>query len=123
MTTTDAFEGFEHLGGPWKRLADKSRNKKRLLPGSKDHGRWRAFSVGGWMRWRSVAENEGGKRRELTITGARASLTEFESCELGKTSGPEYGGNRRQDGLLADALKIACAGHAVLHRRTSSLAT
>ncbi|HEX6681095.1 MAG TPA: ATP-binding protein [Gaiellaceae bacterium] len=77
MTHAQALEAFSHLGGSWKRLADKSQNKKRLLHGSKGQGRWRAFSLGDWVRWESVAEDESG-RHETTITGTRAALTEFD---------------------------------------------
>jgi Histidine kinase-, DNA gyrase B-, and HSP90-like ATPase len=88
MTRKDAVEGFEHLGGSWKRLAEKSRNRKRLLHGSKGQGRWRAFSIGDWIQWRSVADDEDGKRRELTITGTRAALTEFEVSDPVETDEP-----------------------------------
>jgi Histidine kinase-, DNA gyrase B-, and HSP90-like ATPase len=42
----DAEEVFIHLGGSWKRSANKSKNGKRVLHGKEGKGRFRALALG-----------------------------------------------------------------------------
>jgi Histidine kinase-, DNA gyrase B-, and HSP90-like ATPase len=87
MRHADAREEFAHLGGSWKLRTNHSKNRKRLLHGKRGQGRWRAFSIGSFVRWTSVAE-EDGRREQTTITGARGALTQFELSDPVATDEP-----------------------------------
>src|SRR6476619_2296639 len=77
MSHDEAMEVFGLLGGSWKRSAEKSKNGQRLLHGSEGQGRWRAFSLGSYVRWTTVGVGQGGHER-TQITGTRSTPTEFE---------------------------------------------
>lgn len=67
MTTPDAETAFAGLGGSWKRLAEKSRKKQRMLHGRAGKGRFRAFSLGSLVTWRTIATH-GSKNEELSVS-------------------------------------------------------
>lgn len=85
MRHEDALEEFAHLGGSWKLHTNHSKTHKRLLHGKHGQGRWRAFSMGSYVRWISVAEAEAGQE-VTTITGSRSTLTQFEVSEPDSTN-------------------------------------
>lgn len=68
----DALVVFKNLGGSWKRTGPKPNARKRELHGKYGKGRFRAFSLGHDVSWRSVYE-DGGKRYEYTISGQGSS--------------------------------------------------
>lgn len=64
----DALVVFRNLGGSWKRKNGRTVNRQRELHGKYGKGRFRAFSLGHNVVWRSVYE-EGGALLEFTISG------------------------------------------------------
>lgn len=108
MTPESAVTDFSHLGGSWKLLSSHSKNRERLLHGKRGQGRWRAFSIGGLVRWISVAETPTGHQK-TTITGSRSRLTQFEVSEPETTKEPtgttvviDNVGPEEASGLLAE---------------------
>lgn len=89
MTRDEALDAFGTLGGSWKRSAPGglSKNRDRALHGSEGQGRWRAFGIGSLVRWITVAE-DGGKRRRVVITGSQDSLTDFDVSDAEETDEP-----------------------------------
>ena len=77
MTHAEAIDFFSHLGGSWKRRAEKSKNGQRILHGQEGKGRWKAFTVGPEVVWTTVAEHQ-GKYQLTNITGKRDRLAGFE---------------------------------------------
>lgn len=77
MTHAEAIDLFSHLGGSWKRRAEKSKNGQRILHGQEGKGRWKAFTVGPEVVWTTVAEHQ-GKYQLTNITGKRDRLAGFE---------------------------------------------
>ena len=82
MTNDEAHRYFATLGGSWKRTAPgrHSKSKKRVLHGSEGQGRWRAFGVGTFVTWTTVAEVDGGRQR-TRIIGTLENLTDFDISE------------------------------------------
>lgn len=114
MTHESAVHDFGLLGGSWKRSAQFTRTKKRLLHGKEGQGRWRAFGLGDRVRWFSVAEID-GSRKLTEITGLRNVLSEFDVVDAGDTDKPRGTTaiidnlhasevNRLLDGSLSDEL-------------------
>lgn len=87
MTHSEAIDYFSHLGGSWKRRAEKSKNGHRILHGQEGKGRWKAFTVGSEVVWTTVAEYE-GKRQLTNIEGKRDRLTGFEISDPVETDQP-----------------------------------
>lgn len=77
MTHAEAIDYFSHLGGSWKRRAEKSKNKVRILHGQEGKGRWKAFTVGPEVVWTTVAEHQ-GKQQLTNIMGSHDRLAGFE---------------------------------------------
>ena len=73
----DAFIVFRNLGGSWKRTGLRSHRRKRMLHGKYGRGRFRAFSLGNHVEWKTVYE-EAGDRYTYSITGRAATLGQFE---------------------------------------------
>ena len=73
----DAFVVFQNLGGSWKRGGPRTMTRRRVLHGKFGKGRFRAFSLGNSVRWKTVYE-EDGKRYGFHVAGHAASLGEFE---------------------------------------------
>lgn len=80
MSQDEAIEGFSHLGGSWKRQAERSKSGSRILHGQDGKGRWKAFTLGPEVIWSTVAE-ENSRREQVTITGHRQRLNGFEISE------------------------------------------
>ena len=66
---------FQNLGGSWKREGMRTKSK-RLLHGKFGKGRFRAFSLGNKVTWRSTYDDNGTVRR-FEICGEAARLGEF----------------------------------------------
>lgn len=73
----DAFVVFQNLGGSWKRGGPRTMTRRRVLHGKFGKGRFRAFSLGNSVRWKTVYE-EDGKRYGFHVAGHAASLGEFD---------------------------------------------
>ncbi len=73
----DAFIVFRNLGGSWKRDGFRTHQERRVLHGKYGKGRFRAFSMGNHVTWKTVYE-EAGKRFGYEIVGRAATLGEFD---------------------------------------------
>lgn len=80
----DAFVVFQNLGGSWKRGGPRTMTRKRVLHGKFGKGRFRAFSLGNAVRWRTVYEEE-GKRFAFEVRGHAATMGEFEIADTRAT--------------------------------------
>ena len=54
ISIEDANLFFGRLGQSWKKIAGYSRKDKRVLHGKEGEGRFKAFSLGGKVAWRST---------------------------------------------------------------------
>jgi hypothetical protein len=77
MTRADIDEEFAHLGGSWKRLAEESKNGRRVLHGSEGKGRWRAFTIGPMVQWTTIGPAD-PPRQKTVVTGRADRLGGFE---------------------------------------------
>ncbi len=84
MTVSDAESAFAGLGGSWTRSAEKSRQRQRMLHGRAGKGRFRAFSLGGMVTWKTTATHA-SKNEEMSITGTRERLGRFELSDTKET--------------------------------------
>jgi hypothetical protein len=66
MTHDRAVEGFQSLGGSWKRLAGHSPGG-RALHGREGRGRFRAAGLGSSVRWHTVARDPDDDARNLAF--------------------------------------------------------
>ena len=66
MTHERAVEGFQSLGGSWKRLAGRSPGG-RALHGREGHGRFRAAGLGRHVLWHTVAADPADESRNLAF--------------------------------------------------------
>ena len=73
----DALIVFQNLGGSWKREGLRTHQRKRMLHGKYGKGRFRAFSLGNVVTWKSVYE-EAGSVYGYQIQGKAESLGKFE---------------------------------------------
>jgi hypothetical protein len=64
----DAIMYFSNLGGSWKRSRHKSKQQGRLLHGRLGKGRFRAFSLGQSVTWRTKY-GDNGTVKQYNITG------------------------------------------------------
>ena len=76
----EAIKAFESLGGSWKQRVQTTRHNKRLLHGKAGKGRFRAFSLGNLVEWRSTFDDNGGKA-SFSIRGCGDHLGTFEIDE------------------------------------------
>ena len=67
---------FESLGGSWKRGGLRTPSTRRTLHGKFGKGRFRAFSLGNRVEWRSTFA-DGDVRKTFTILGLAAAPGEF----------------------------------------------
>jgi hypothetical protein len=74
---TDAEELFAHLGGSWKRQANKSKNGKRVLHGKEGKGRFRALALGRVAEWLVTAPNQTKQLVRYQITVIKDSAKQF----------------------------------------------
>jgi hypothetical protein len=121
MSPTDIEDGFGHLGGSWKRLAEHSKTKGRSLHGRSGQGRWRALGIGGDRAvWETVADVD-GQRLLSHIEINRADLRDADVSEPVETDRPigtvasVEGISEAPAGLLADETPLALATRFALH--------
>jgi len=67
---------FGNLGGSWKRNTNRTLESGRVLHGSKGRGRFKAFSLGCFVEWRTTVE-EDGTLRSYIINGEAADPSHF----------------------------------------------
>lgn len=77
MTHDEAIQGFTHLGGSWKKSAERSKNGERVLHGKDGKGRFTAFALGQIVEWHTVAIAN-GTRKLVKIQGNLSKLDGFE---------------------------------------------
>lgn len=68
---------FGNLGNSWKKKADRSKDKKRILHGKEGQGRFRAFALGEYVSWDTRYRTPTGLF-EYHIAGSRATQTCFQ---------------------------------------------
>ena len=68
---------FMHLGGSWKRHANKSKNGKRVLHGKEGKGRFRALALGRVAEWLVTAPNKAKQLVRYQITVIKDSAKQF----------------------------------------------
>ncbi len=73
----DALIAFSNLGGSWKKEEYVTPNEKRVLHGKYGKGRFRAFSLGDKVSWKSIYR-EGDKLYHFYIKGDVENLSVFE---------------------------------------------
>ncbi|WP_406178695.1 ATP-binding protein [Streptomyces canus] len=106
MSAEHCEEYFRPIGASWKRRAQGSPAKKRVLHGKNGRGRVRAFALGTQVRWTSVSDALGG-RQQLVIEANRRSMDEFDIGDPEPADDPTgtlfeaFGGDGQLD-LLAD---------------------
>jgi hypothetical protein len=86
----DAEAAFGNLGGSWKAASPRSRLRGRLLHGRAGKGRFRAFSLGGHVVWRTRSTRNGSVE-EYTITGDRSDLSVFACTDPKRASSKTIG--------------------------------
>jgi hypothetical protein len=80
---------FGNLGGSWKRDATKTQISGRLLHGRKGRGRFKAFSLGNYVEWRTTIQTETGLR-SFKLTGEVETPGHFTLTNV-ETPGPGTG--------------------------------
>ncbi len=78
---------FGKLGGSWKRNQTLTKRNKRSIHGKFGKGRFRAFSLGNSVEWKTCYEANGSGRQSYTIFGSTGSDTLFHASEPEKSSG------------------------------------
>lgn len=121
MTPAQIDEDFGHLGGSWKRLADRSKTKGRSLHGRSGQGRWRSLGIGGTrVVWETVAEVDGKRllsRIEIDrgdLRNAAVSEPEETGRDLGTVASVENI-SETPAGLLAAETPLNLATRFALH--------
>jgi len=87
----NAFEAdsqFGNLGGSWKKDAVKTQVSGRVLHGRKGRGRFKAFSLGNHVAWRTTMLTDAGLR-SFVLAGEAANPGSFTLEEVG--TGPAAG--------------------------------
>lgn len=77
-----ALREFENLGGSWKRAAQHTHGRRRMLHGQYGKGRFRAFGLGARVAWTSTYQDGAGVSRFI-IVGRLETLGEFELSDPG----------------------------------------
>jgi len=85
----DIEHNFGNLGGSWKRNTDKTHDTGRVLHGCKGRGRFKAFSLGNYVEWRTTVQTEEGLK-SFVISGEASDPSHFRLDEQDKT-GPDTG--------------------------------
>ena len=85
MNHEDAINDFSHLGGSWKHRAELSKNRTRILHGHEGKGRWKAFTLGPQVVWKTVAETN-GDRELTTISGFHRRTNGFDIADPESTN-------------------------------------
>lgn len=73
----EAEQLFSSLGGSWKKLQERSKNKKRFLHGQEGKGRFKAFALGRSIEW-NIRFEDNGKIYEYNIYGKADDIKHFE---------------------------------------------
>jgi hypothetical protein len=73
----DAEGLFVHLGGSWKRSANKSKNGARVLHGKEGKGRFRALALGRVAEWSVTTQNDANQLMRYRMTVIKDSAKEF----------------------------------------------
>ncbi|MGW0839433.1 ATP-binding protein [Streptomyces sp. NPDC002787] len=68
---------FDRIGGSWKKGARVSQALGRPLHGQAGHGRLRAFALGAFIRWTTVADGIDGRQKTI-ISAHNASRNDFQ---------------------------------------------
>ena len=89
VNALQADENFGNLGGSWKRDADKTPLSGRVLHGSKGKGRFKAFSLGNNIEWRTTMQSDAGLR-SFVLAGSAANPGHFTLTDVA-TPGPGTG--------------------------------
>lgn len=77
IVASEALELFKKLGGSWKKLHRHTKKNQRLHHGQEGQGRFKAYSIGGYVEWDTVSA-ENGKKVVYKITGRTDSKKSFE---------------------------------------------
>jgi len=88
----NAFEAdsqFGNLGGSWKKDAFKTQVSGRVLHGRKGRGRFKAYSLGNHVEWRTTMQTDAGLR-SFVLTGEAANPGHFSLAEA-EAPGPGAG--------------------------------
>ena len=81
----DAISVFSGLGNSWKAKKEKT-TKGRFIHGKKGQGRFKAFSIGRAVTWKSFSR-ENNKTIAFEIKGSSINLKRFSITELGEQTG------------------------------------
>lgn len=77
----EAEAAFQNLGGSWKRSAQKTRKKGRILHGQLGKGRFKVFAIGSSVIWNTrYATN--GHYSEYAISGSSSNIGTFTISDL-----------------------------------------
>jgi len=68
---------FDKIGGSWKKGARVSQELGRPLHGQAGHGRLRAFALGAFIRWTTVADGIDGRQKTI-ISAHNSSRNDFQ---------------------------------------------
>ncbi|MCX4236297.1 ATP-binding protein [Streptomyces ortus] len=68
---------FDRIGGSWKKGARVSQKLGRPLHGQAGHGRLRAFALGAFIRWTTIADGIDGRQKSI-ISAHNASRNDFQ---------------------------------------------
>lgn len=82
---------FGNLGGSWKRDHSKTPLAERVLHGSKGRGRFKAFSLGNRVQWRTTCQTPEGLR-SYVLEGSAADPSMFtlsQAASIGPAPGTE----------------------------------
>ncbi|MET9292609.1 ATP-binding protein [Streptomyces sp. NPDC003077] len=85
MTPAVCSSTFGRIGGSWKKAARVSPGRGRPLHGQAGQGRLRAFALGAFVRWSTVADDVDG-RRKTVISAHNASRNDFQIADPQPTS-------------------------------------
>jgi len=89
INALEADRHFGNLGGSWKRDTARTPLSGRVLHGSKGRGRFKAFSLGNRVEWRTTFQTADGLR-SFVLGGAAADPSLFTLVEAA-TPGPATG--------------------------------
>ncbi|MHC4097928.1 MAG: ATP-binding protein [Planctomycetota bacterium] len=90
LTDKDAVTAFENLGGSWKRNARTTKEGKRFLHGKAGKGRFRAFSIGKTVVWKTCFQSN-DEFLTFEINGNSDKLGEFQIGDVSPSSRKKTG--------------------------------
>jgi len=77
---SEAAKLFGNLGGSWKRVSSRTRNKGRMVHGQEGRGRYKAFALGRSIEWK-VCYMDGGKPKSFEIALLESDLKDVAITE------------------------------------------